>query len=159
MEEERRAAPDSSAKRRRPSSPSSPSPSRSLRRPRRFDRLELWRAGKDEWLEHVESSERFHEHLREHAVPLDRRALLTSPAAASDSTYTRCWHIACRAWIVICISAGVHYRNSSVQQRGRQTLSQRACVKSCLMCWPPGSLSSPTTPMRTAARSSIYLIF
>jgi hypothetical protein len=39
------------------------------------DRLELWRAGKEEWLEHVELSERFHEHLREHAVPLDRRAI------------------------------------------------------------------------------------
>jgi Plasmid encoded RepA protein len=39
------------------------------------DRLELWRAGKDEWLEHVELSERFHEHLREHAVPLDRRGI------------------------------------------------------------------------------------
>jgi len=39
------------------------------------DRLELWRAGKVEWLEHVELSQRFHEHLREHAVPLDRRGI------------------------------------------------------------------------------------
>jgi hypothetical protein len=39
------------------------------------DRLELWRAGKDEWSEHVELSERFHAHLREHAVPLDRRGI------------------------------------------------------------------------------------
>ena len=39
------------------------------------DRLELWRAGRDAWLEHVELSERFHEHLREHAVPLDRRGI------------------------------------------------------------------------------------
>ena len=38
------------------------------------DRLELWR-GRDEWLEHVELSEQFHEHLREHAVPLDRRGI------------------------------------------------------------------------------------
>jgi hypothetical protein len=39
------------------------------------DRFELWRAGKDEWVEHVELSERFHEHLCEHAVPLDRRGI------------------------------------------------------------------------------------
>jgi hypothetical protein len=39
------------------------------------DRLELWSAGKEEWSEHVELSERFHDHLREHAVPLDRRGI------------------------------------------------------------------------------------
>ena len=39
------------------------------------DRLELWKAGKDQWSEHVELSERFHDHLREHAVPLDRRGI------------------------------------------------------------------------------------
>jgi Plasmid encoded RepA protein len=39
------------------------------------DRLELLRAGRDEWLEHVELSERFPEHLREDAVPLDRRGI------------------------------------------------------------------------------------
>ena len=39
------------------------------------ERLELWRVGKDEWLEHVELSQRFHDHLREHAVPLDRRGI------------------------------------------------------------------------------------
>jgi hypothetical protein len=39
------------------------------------DRLELWSAGRDDWSETVELSERFHAHLREHAVPLDRRGL------------------------------------------------------------------------------------
>jgi hypothetical protein len=39
------------------------------------DRLELWRAGKEQWIQHVELSQPFHEHLREHAVPLDRRGI------------------------------------------------------------------------------------
>ena len=39
------------------------------------DRLELWQSGRDGWSETVELSERFHAHLREHAVPLDRRGL------------------------------------------------------------------------------------
>jgi hypothetical protein len=39
------------------------------------DRLELWRSGREEWSETVELSECFHAHLREHAVPLDRRGL------------------------------------------------------------------------------------
>ena len=39
------------------------------------DRLELWQSDKNGWSETVELSERFHAHLREHAVPLDRRGL------------------------------------------------------------------------------------
>lgn len=40
------------------------------------DGLELWRAAKGgEWTGTVELSARFHEHLREHAVPLDRRGI------------------------------------------------------------------------------------
>jgi hypothetical protein len=39
------------------------------------DGLELWRAGGQEWAETVELSERFHAHLREHAVPLDKRGI------------------------------------------------------------------------------------
>jgi Plasmid encoded RepA protein len=39
------------------------------------DRLELWRSDQNGWSETVELSERFHAHLREHAVPLDRRGL------------------------------------------------------------------------------------
>jgi hypothetical protein len=39
------------------------------------DRLELWRSDHDRWSETVELSERFHAHLREHAVPLDRRGI------------------------------------------------------------------------------------
>ena len=39
------------------------------------DRLELWRSDHDQWSETVELSEKFHAHLREHAVPLDRRGI------------------------------------------------------------------------------------
>ena len=39
------------------------------------DRLELWRNNQNGWTETVELSERFHAHLREHAVPLDKRGL------------------------------------------------------------------------------------
>jgi len=39
------------------------------------DRLELWSADRQGWCETVELSEQFHAHLREHAVPLDRRGL------------------------------------------------------------------------------------
>jgi hypothetical protein len=39
------------------------------------DGLELWRAGGQEWAETVELSEKFHAHLREHAVPLDKRGI------------------------------------------------------------------------------------
>jgi hypothetical protein len=42
---------------------------------RLVDRMELWQSGRDGWSETVELSERFHEHLREHAVPLDRRGI------------------------------------------------------------------------------------
>ncbi len=39
------------------------------------DRLELWSAERDGWSETVQLSEQFHAHLREHAVPLDRRGI------------------------------------------------------------------------------------
>jgi len=39
------------------------------------DRLELWSSDRQGWSETVELSEKFHAHLREHAVPLDRRGL------------------------------------------------------------------------------------
>jgi len=39
------------------------------------DRLELWSAERNGWSETVELSEQFHTHLREHAVPLDRRGI------------------------------------------------------------------------------------
>jgi hypothetical protein len=40
------------------------------------DGLELWRAGQDrDWCGTVELSQKFHEHLREHAVPLDKRGI------------------------------------------------------------------------------------
>jgi hypothetical protein len=39
------------------------------------DGLELWRAGGEQWAETVELSERFHAHLQEHAVPLDKRGI------------------------------------------------------------------------------------
>jgi len=43
---------------------------------RLVDGLELWRAGHGEdWRGTVELSQKFHEHLREHAVPLDRRGI------------------------------------------------------------------------------------
>jgi hypothetical protein len=37
--------------------------------------LDLWNANREDWSGEVELSARFHEHLREHAVPLDKRAL------------------------------------------------------------------------------------
>ena len=39
------------------------------------DGLELWRDAGSEWAETVELSDRFHTHLREHAVPLDKRGI------------------------------------------------------------------------------------
>ena len=39
------------------------------------DRLKLWRSEKEGWCETVELSEKFHDHLREHAVPLDKRGI------------------------------------------------------------------------------------
>lgn len=51
------------------------------------DGLELWRSAKGEdWTGTVELSARFHEHLREHAVPLDRRgiALLSGNSLGLD---------------------------------------------------------------------------
>jgi len=40
------------------------------------DGMEMWRSAKgDEWSSAVELSERFHAHLREHAVPLDKRGI------------------------------------------------------------------------------------
>jgi hypothetical protein len=40
------------------------------------DGLELWRSGRGgDWCGTVELSERFHEHLRQHAVPLDKRGI------------------------------------------------------------------------------------
>jgi hypothetical protein len=40
------------------------------------DGMDLWQSAKgDEWTGSVELSAKFHEHLREHAVPLDKRAL------------------------------------------------------------------------------------
>lgn len=39
------------------------------------DGLELWNAAADDWSATVELSERFWQHLREHAVPLDRRGI------------------------------------------------------------------------------------
>jgi Plasmid encoded RepA protein len=39
------------------------------------DGLELWRVNGEHWTETVELSERFHLHLREHAVPLDKRGI------------------------------------------------------------------------------------
>jgi hypothetical protein len=39
------------------------------------DGLELWRANGQRWAETVELSEKFHAHLQEHAVPLDKRGL------------------------------------------------------------------------------------
>jgi len=60
------------------------------------DRLELWNADRQNWCETVELSERFHAHLREHAVPLDRRGLArTSLPTVSVSISTRCSPIAC----------------------------------------------------------------
>lgn len=37
--------------------------------------LELWNAGSEDWSGTVELSEKFHRHLCEHAVPLDRRGI------------------------------------------------------------------------------------
>ena len=39
------------------------------------DGLELWQSGGQQWAETVELSERFHTHLKEHAVPLDKRGI------------------------------------------------------------------------------------
>ncbi len=39
------------------------------------DGLELWKADGKQWAETVELSEKFHSHLQEHAVPLDKRGL------------------------------------------------------------------------------------
>ena len=39
------------------------------------DRLELWSTDRGGWSEFVQLSEQFHTHLREHAVPLDRRGI------------------------------------------------------------------------------------
>jgi len=39
------------------------------------DGLELWQSGGQQWAETVELSERFHAHLKEHAVPLDKRGI------------------------------------------------------------------------------------
>ena len=39
------------------------------------DRLELWRCDGQQWAETVELSEKFHEHLQQHAVPLDKRGI------------------------------------------------------------------------------------
>ena len=37
--------------------------------------LDLWNASREDWSGEVELSVRFHEHLREHAVPLDKRGI------------------------------------------------------------------------------------
>jgi hypothetical protein len=39
------------------------------------DQFEFWRSDRKGWNETVELSERFHTHLREHAVPLDKRGI------------------------------------------------------------------------------------
>jgi hypothetical protein len=39
------------------------------------DRLELWSTDRGGWTETVQLSEQFHAHLREHAVPLDKRGI------------------------------------------------------------------------------------
>ena len=39
------------------------------------DGLELWQSGGQQWAETVELSEKFHTHLQEHAVPLDKRGI------------------------------------------------------------------------------------
>ncbi len=39
------------------------------------DGLELWRSGGQTWAETVELSEKFYNHLQEHAVPLDKRGI------------------------------------------------------------------------------------
>jgi hypothetical protein len=39
------------------------------------DGLEMWNSSREDWSGVVELGERFYEHLREHAVPLDKRAI------------------------------------------------------------------------------------
>jgi replication initiator protein len=39
------------------------------------DRFEFWKSDRNGWSESVELSEQFHAHLREHAVPLDKRGI------------------------------------------------------------------------------------
>jgi hypothetical protein len=48
--------------------------------------MDLWNPGSDDWSGEVKLSQRFHDHLKEHAVPLDRRgiALLCNSSLALD---------------------------------------------------------------------------
>jgi hypothetical protein len=48
--------------------------------------MELWNTSSEDWSGEVQLSQRFHDHLREHAVPLDRRgiALLSNNSLALD---------------------------------------------------------------------------
>ena len=43
--------------------------------PRIVEGLDLWNASREDWSGEVELSVQFHEHLREHAVPLDKRGI------------------------------------------------------------------------------------
>ena len=48
--------------------------------------MDLWNPGSEDWSGEVQLSQRFHDHLREHAVPLDRRgiALLSNNSLGLD---------------------------------------------------------------------------
>jgi Plasmid encoded RepA protein len=50
------------------------------------DGMDLWSPASEDWAGEVQLSQRFHEHLREHAVPLDRRgiALLSNNSLGLD---------------------------------------------------------------------------
>lgn len=76
------------------------------------DRLELWSADRQGWTETVELSDRFHAHLREHAVPLDRRGIahLSSNSLGLDL-------YALFAYRLPRLERDVHLRWSALQQQ------------------------------------------
>ena len=95
------------------------------------DRLELWHSGHDRWSETVELSERFHAHLREHAVPLDRRGIahLAGNSLGLD-LYAMLAYRGCRR---ICICGGTHFRNKSALRKRQPMHWVAASVRPCRM--------------------------
>jgi hypothetical protein len=90
------------------------------------DGLELWQSGGQQWAETVELSEKFHAHLQEHAVPLDKRGIahLSANSLGLDL-------YALLAYRLPRLEREVHLRWSALQaqigsaERTTNTLAQR----------------------------------
>ncbi|MBV8616091.1 MAG: hypothetical protein JOY66_20290 [Acetobacteraceae bacterium] len=98
------------------------------------DGLELWRAGGQEWAETVELSEKFHAHLREHAVPLDKRASPTSRRTAWGWISTLSSPTGSRASNAASTCAGAPCRRRLARRSAPRTPWRTASARSCLTC-------------------------